>query len=236
MSYTLFVKSLTWKVKSQQVLDGVSFTGKSGDIIALVGENGAGKTTVMASIAGRRPSVHSEVTLEAGGETFDPALLPGAVGFLPDDGALISSTKVKDCLAELHILAQAMPVEDVESLAERYGVLRWRNKRVKSLSLGQRKRLSIIGLLIAQSPVVLLDEPFNGLDAQGFDLLKEDLQLLARAGCIVVFSTHVLDAVAEVATRMILLEGGQILFDGPLSRDNGSLTSSDIRSFIKSLP
>jgi ABC-2 type transport system ATP-binding protein len=188
----------------RQALSEVNFDAHGGELVAVIGPNGAGKTTLLSILAGvQRPS---SGTLVHGG---------GRIGWVPQNLALYSKLTVAE---NLRLFARLERVEDPEAavarMLEQTGLADRAEDRVARLSGGNRQRVNVALGLLADPPVVLLDEPTSALDPSQRERLWGFIAGLAERGASVVFSTHVVGEAERYAQRVLVLDRGQLLFDG----------------------
>jgi ABC-2 type transport system ATP-binding protein len=192
-------------------LRGVSFEANPSEVLAIVGPNGAGKTTLLSIIAGtQRPSAGGVIGPAAGGS-------PSAgVGWVPQQPALYSKLSVAenlDLFARLERVAD--PRAAVQRMLEQAALVGRAGDRVEVLSGGNRQRVNVAIGLIADPPVLALDEPSSALDPLQRERLWGFIRARARSGTSVVFSTHNVGEAQRFADRVLVLDEGRILFDGP---------------------
>jgi ABC-2 type transport system ATP-binding protein len=191
-------------------LRDISFDAHAGEVIAVVGPNGAGKTTLLSIIAGtQRPSAGS---VEGPAAARAPV---GHIGWVPQQPALYSKLSVAENLrlfARLEKVAEPEPA--VQRMLEQIGLLERAEERLERLSGGNRQRVNVAIGLIADPPVLALDEPSASLDPAQRERLWEFIRARSSAGTSVVFSTHTLGEVQRFAGRVIVLDRGELLFDG----------------------
>lgn len=201
-----------------EVLRRVDLAIGPGEIVALMGRNAAGKTTLLRAIAGLLGPLSG--TIAVGGAAVRPgAVGDGRVGYLPQDpGALLFSESVRD---ELMASRRAMTnrtvqhdLPDVDDLLARLGLMEVADRHPRSLSGGQRQRVAIGAVLAGGPRVVLLDEPTRGMDGVRKDELAALLRALAADGIAVVVATHEVELAAAVASRVVMLGGGEVIADG----------------------
>jgi ABC-2 type transport system ATP-binding protein len=200
----LSVGALSKSYGDQEALRGVSFDVHEGELVAIVGPNGAGKTTLLSILAG--------VQRQSSGTVSRP---PGEVGWVPQQPALYSKLTVVENLelfARLEKVPQ--PREAVERMLEQTGLHERANDRVERLSGGNRQRVNVALGLIADPPVLLLDEPSTALDPNQRERLWQFVSALARRGRSVVFSSHIVGEVERHAQRALVLDRGEQVFDG----------------------
>jgi ABC-2 type transport system ATP-binding protein len=198
-------------------LDDVSFTVPEGRIVGFVGPNGAGKTTAMRIALG-------VLTPDAGavrwrGEAVD-ARVRRRFGYMPEERGLYPKMRVIDqlvYLARLHGVAKADARRRAEETIEVLGVAERANDRVEALSLGNQQRVQLASALVHEPDVLVLDEPFSGLDPVGVDVLSGVLRRqAANHGVPVVFSSHQLELVERLCDSVVLIDRGRIVAQGTI--------------------
>lgn len=208
------VQNLTKEYGSLRAVDDLTFSVLPGRVTGFLGPNGAGKSTTMRLVLGLdRPT---SGTATVGGRlyaSFDEPLRQ--VGALLDAGAAHGSRTARD---HLRTLAASNRISErrVDTVLEESGLASVARRRVKTYSLGMRQRLGIAAALLGDPPVVLLDEPSNGLDPEGIIWIREVLRRLAREGRTVLVSSHLMNETASFADHLVVLGRGRLLADTPL--------------------
>jgi ABC-2 type transport system ATP-binding protein len=200
---------------SRAALSEVSFSAWPGETIAVIGPNGAGKTTLLSLLGGVQPATSGKL-VRAG----------GAVGWAPQQSALYSKLTVRE---NLRLFARLERVEDPEAAVARMldqtGLGDRADERVERLSDGNRQRVNVALALLADPPAILLDEPSSALDPGQRERLWSFVAQRAAQGMCVVFSTHLVTEASRHADRVLVLDQGELLFDGPpadLAAESGS--------------
>ncbi len=205
----LSVKGLVKSYGQRQALRGVDFELRAGELVAIVGPNGAGKTTLLSVLVGVQQADGGSVRYGADGAGAR------AVGWAPQQAALYSKLTVRE---NLRLFARLEGVADVEAtiaqMLEQTGLEERADERVEKLSGGNRQRVNVALGLLADPPVLALDEPSSALDPGQRARLWEFVGTLAARGTGVLFSTHHLGEVRRYASRAIVLADGEVLFDG----------------------
>jgi len=211
-------------------LDGVSFSVPEGALVGFVGRNGAGKTTAMRIALGVLAADEGEVRWR--GAPADLSVRR-RFGYMPEERGLYPRMRVLEqlvYLARLHGLAPDHAEARAMTLIERLHVLGDPAARVESLSLGNQQRIQLAAALVHEPDVLVLDEPFSGLDPTGVDVLAQVLLDEARSrGVPVVFSSHQLELVERVCDSVVLIDRGRIVADGTI----GALRASRARRLLR---
>ncbi len=210
-------------------LDDVSFSVPEGEIVGFVGPNGAGKTTAMRIALGVLEADAGEVRWR--GRPVD-AGVRRRFGYMPEERGLYPKMRVGDhliYLARLHGLGAGEARAQVRRTMELVGIADRARARVESLSLGNQQRVQLAAALAHRPEVLVLDEPFAGLDPVGVDVLSGVLREQAAAGVPVVFSSHQLDLVERLCERVVLIHRGRVLAAGRLA----DLRAADPRRLVR---
>ena len=197
-----------------QVLEGVGFTVAPGQMFGFCGSNGAGKTTTMRIAMGLARADAGEVRWN--GRPVDE-MVRRRIGYMPEERGLYPKMRVGEQLtyfARLHGLDAAAAGRAAQAWAERLGLGERRGDRVEKLSLGNQQRVQLAAALVSRPEVLILDEPFSGLDPVGVDSLADALLGQVREGVPVVFSSHQLDLVERLCDSVGILARGRMVATG----------------------
>jgi ABC-2 type transport system ATP-binding protein len=209
------VSGLTKKYGDRTVVDDVSFTLEPGTVTGFLGPNGAGKTTTMRMMTGLvAPSAGSAMV---DGRLYVELPNPGAViGTLLDASAVHPGRTGR---THLRLLAQTIGVSvgRVDDVLDLVGLTDAAHRRIAGYSLGMRQRLGIAGALLAEPPVLVFDEPANGLDPEGIRWMRDLLRSHAARGGTVLLSSHLLGEVEHTVDRLLVIGNGRIVADAPVA-------------------
>ncbi|WP_224386155.1 ABC transporter ATP-binding protein [Pseudonocardia sp. ICBG1293] len=207
---TLQIDGLGKRYGDTVALDGVTFDVRPGEIFGFVGSNGAGKTTTMRIALGVLAA--DSGTVHLGGRPVDLDVRR-TIGYMPEERGLYPKMKVGEqltYLAELHGVGRAAARRAVLRWSEQLGVAHRLDDTVDALSLGNQQRVQLAAALVHDPAVLVLDEPFSGLDPVAVDVMSEVLREKARAGVPVLFSSHQLDLVQRLCDRVGILVAGRM--------------------------
>jgi ABC-2 type transport system ATP-binding protein len=198
----------------------LSFAAPAGAVTGFLGPNGSGKTTTLRMLLGLvRPTAGAALIT---GVPYQRLARPRRrVGALLEATGFHPGRRARDHLAVL-AAAGGLPDRRVDEVLGQTGLAESAGRRVREFSLGMRQRLGIAAALLGNPPVLLLDEPANGLDPAGISWLRELLRALAAEGRTVVVASHVLGEVAQVASEVVIVSAGQLRFAGPLAEVGGT--------------
>jgi ABC-2 type transport system ATP-binding protein len=210
----LELQGLTRRYGDVVALDDLSFTVREGQMFGFVGPNGAGKTTTMRIVLGVLEPDRGEVRWR--GRLVD-AETRRRFGYMPEERGLYPKMRVRDQLeyfARLHGLAAGEAADAANHWIERLGVAERAGDRVEQLSLGNQQRVQLAAALVHDPEVLVLDEPFSGLDPVGVDVLAEVLAERAAAGIPVIFSSHQLELVERLCEAVAIINHGRLVASG----------------------
>ena len=199
----------------KKVLKGISFTAEGGKAFGLLGRNGAGKTTTIRILMNVFSQDAGEVLLD--GKPIDYEKI--GFGYLPEERGLYPKQKIVDQLvyfAELKGMEKKDAVKAVDYWLTRLGMAEYRNKKLETLSKGNQQKIQLVTALAHDPDIVVLDEPFSGLDPVNAMLLKEVVKETIAKGKIVLFSSHQMNYIEEFCDSIAILNGGQIVLTGDL--------------------
>jgi ABC-2 type transport system ATP-binding protein len=197
-------------------LDDMSFDVRAGEIFGFVGSNGAGKTTTMRITLGVLAADAGEVRWDGAPVTLDTRR---QIGYMPEERGLYPRMRVGEqlvYLARLHGMSPAAATAAMEEWTERLGVDARRGDDVQKLSLGNQQRVQLAAALVHNPNILVLDEPFSGLDPVAVDVMSQVLRERAAEGVPVMFSSHQLDLVERICDRVGIVRSGSMVACGPV--------------------
>jgi ABC-2 type transport system ATP-binding protein len=213
----LELRGLTRRYGEVVALDDLSFSVREGQMFGFVGPNGAGKTTAMRIVLGVLEPDAGEVRWR--GRPVD-AQSRQRMGYMPEERGLYPKMRVRDQLeyfARLHGLSPKDARDSTTYWTERLGVAERSGDRVEQLSLGNQQRVQLAAALVHGPELLVLDEPFSGLDPVGVDVLAEVLAERARGGVPVIFSSHQLDLVERLCEAVAIINRGRLVATGAVA-------------------
>lgn len=219
MSAMIELQNLTKRFGSLTAVDDMNLTVVEGEIFGFIGPNGAGKTTTLRMISGLLQPTSGEIRVAGHPVHSEPNLVHGAIGYMPDFFGVYNDMKVweyLDFFAACYRVTEADRSRLIDDLLELVDLSHNREDWVDKLSRGMKQRLSLARTLVHDPQVLILDEPASGLDPRARVEIRELLVELARMGKTVFFSTHILADVAEICTRVGIIEAGRLVAVGGL--------------------
>lgn len=211
----LELKNIEKSFGEKKVLTGVSFQAEGGKAFGLLGRNGAGKTTSIRILMNVFPADSGEVLMD--GQPIDYKKVQ--IGYLPEERGLYPKKIIMDQLtyfAELKGMSRKAAVKSIDYWLERLGMTEYRNKRLDTLSKGNQQKIQLITALAHDPDIVILDEPFSGLDPVNAMLLKDVVKEQIGKGKIVLFSSHQMSYIEEFCDSIAILNAGRVALHGEL--------------------
>jgi ABC-2 type transport system ATP-binding protein len=204
---------------TQKAVDDISFSIEQGSIFGLLGPNGAGKTTLLRMITGIFYPDEGNIILD--GKTFDPVNDTLKIGYMPEERGLYKKMKIGEqavYLAQLKGLSKADAMQKIKFWFERLEMQSWWNKKIEDLSKGMGQKLQFVITVLHEPKLIILDEPFSGLDPVNANLIKDEIYGLAQRGSTVIFSTHRMEQVEEICDHIALINLGKKILDGTVNQ------------------
>lgn len=218
MEPLLSLSHLVKHYATQKAVDDISFDIQKGSIFGLLGPNGAGKTTLLRMITGIFYPDGGEIKLD--GKHFDPLLDIREIGYMPEERGLYKKMKIGEqalYLAQLRGLSKAEAMDRIKYWFEKFEMQSWWNKKVEDLSKGMSQKLQFVITVLHEPKLIILDEPFSGLDPLNANLIKDEIYALAKKGATIIFSTHRMEQVEEICDHIVLVNLGKKILDGTVA-------------------
>jgi ABC-2 type transport system ATP-binding protein len=218
MEPLLSLSHLVKHYATQKAVDDISFDIQKGSIFGLLGPNGAGKTTLLRMITGIFYPDGGEIKLD--GKHFDPLLDIREIGYMPEERGLYKKMKIGEqalYLAQLRGLSKADAMVKIKYWFEKFEMQSWWNKKVEDLSKGMSQKLQFVITVLHEPKLIILDEPFSGLDPLNANLIKDEIYNLAKKGSTIIFSTHRMEQVEEICDHIVLVNLGKKVLDGSVT-------------------
>lgn len=211
----LELKNINKSFGEKQVLNGVSFAAEGGKAFGLLGRNGAGKTTSIRILMNVFPADSGEVLVDGSPINYDAV----SFGYLPEERGLYPKKLILDQLvyfAELKGMDRKSAVRSIDYWLDRLDMSQYRNKRLDTLSKGNQQKIQLITALAHDPHIVILDEPFSGLDPVNAMLLKDVVKEEIAKGKIVLFSSHQMSYIEEFCDQIAIIHTGKVVLHGDL--------------------
>lgn len=215
----LSIKNLKKYYATQKAVDDISFDIEQGSIFGLLGPNGAGKSTLLRMVTGIFYPDSGQVLFN--GEPFDSIKHVAEMGYMPEERGLYKKMKIGEqalYLAQLRGLSRAEAEKRSREWFARLDMTTWWDKKVEDLSKGMSQKLQFVTTVIHNPRLLILDEPFSGLDPVNANILKDEIFRLAKGGTTIIFSTHRMEQVEEICDQIILVNQGKKILDGSVKQ------------------
>ncbi len=215
----LEVRNLKKYFATQKAVDDISLEIPQGSIFGLLGPNGAGKTTLIRMITGIFYPDSGEIILK--GKPFDPENDARFIGYMPEERGLYKKMKIGEqalYLARLKGLSRQDAMVKIKDWFARLEMDSWWNKKVEDLSKGMGQKLQFVITVLHEPDLIILDEPFSGLDPVNSNLIKDEIYRLAKKGSTIIFSTHRMEQVEEICDQIVLVNKGKKILDGSVQQ------------------
>lgn len=210
----LSIQNVVKRYDKHTAVDNVSFDVPKGSVFGLLGPNGAGKTSLIRMIT-------TITGPDQGAIYFDGVLLdersPEQIGYMPEERGLYKKMKVGEqllYLAQLKGLSKAQADTAIEYWLTKFEIKDWWNKKVEDLSKGMQQKIQFIATVVHKPKLLILDEPFTGLDPINTNLIKDEIRQLNEQGISIIFSTHRMEQVEEMCDHIVLINQGKNVLEG----------------------
>lgn len=202
---------------SIKAVNGISFTARDGEITGLLGPNGAGKTTTLRMLYSLLPPDSGQILIDDLDPTRDSLAIKRTLGVVPDSRGLYTRLTARENIryyGQMQGMTNARLQQRIDELIETLDMADFIDRRTEGFSQGQRVKVAIARAVVHQPRTVLLDEPSNGLDVMSTRALREYILSLKDAGLCIVLSTHIMQEVAALCDRIVIIAKGRIAADG----------------------
>ncbi len=210
----LSLRNVTKKYHNHVAVDSVTFDIPKGSIFGLLGPNGAGKTSLIRIITTITGADSGEILLD--GEKLN-SLHPTQIGYMPEERGLYKKMKVGDqlmYLARLKGLSKSDARNAIMAWFKKFEIEDWWNKKIEELSKGMQQKIQFISTVIHDPKLIILDEPFTGLDPINTNLMKDEIHRMNEEGASIIFSTHRMEQVEEICRDIVLINQGKNILEG----------------------
>lgn len=222
----LEIKNLTKIYKGgKTAVDNLSLTVRAGDIYGFIGHNGAGKTTTIKAVVGIHDFDKGEIRVDGKDVRTQSLACKKAMAYIPDNPDIyeyLTGIQYLNFLADIYQVPAGERMERIRREAEDFGIYSVLGDLISTYSHGMRQKLALTGALIHEPKLLVLDEPFVGLDPEASLLLKRKMHAFCEKGSAIFFSTHVLEVAEKLCNRIAVISGGKLMVEGDtkkLTRD-----------------
>lgn len=210
----LLIDHVTKTFEKTTAVKGISLNVSEQTIFGLLGPNGAGKTTLIRMITNIFVQDSGTITLNGIPEGMKRNMF---IGYMPEERGLYKKMKIGEqlmYLAQLKNLSKKQAKENIDYWLDKFDIADWWNKKVEELSKGMQQKIQFIATVIHNPKLIILDEPFSGLDPINANLIKDEIFELRQKGATVLFSTHRMEQVEEICEEIALINKGEIILKG----------------------
>ena len=231
----LEVKHVAMSYGEVKAVQDLSFTIQPGEIFGLLGTNGAGKTTTFRMIMGLIKTKEGSISYFNHEVSYEDV---NTIGYMIEERSLLTKVTVKDLMMYLGQLKDVSK-EDIETRLdywlERFGISSYKTKKVKELSKGNQQKIQFIAALINNPKLLILDEPFSGLDPINTEIFVSAIRDFQKQGAMVIFSSHQLDHVESFCEKIVVLEKGKVILEGPIQEIKEAYQKLNIKIKAKNI-
>ena len=220
----LYIQHLTKRYGEKKAVDDLSLHIAAGEIYGFIGHNGAGKTTTLKSVVGILQFDEGEITIDGHSVKADPLACKRELAYIPDNPDLydfMTGIKYLNFVADIFGVGAAERQERIRKYAEAFELTEDLAQPVAAYSHGMKQKLAIIAAWLHQPKLVIMDEPFVGLDPKASHLLKGMMRELCDRGGAIFFSTHVLEVAEKLCDKVAIIKGGKLIRSGTMDEVKG---------------
>ena len=218
------IKNVSKLYGSKKALDNVSFTVNKGEIFAFIGHNGAGKTTLIKSICGILDFDEGEILIDGKSIKDEPIACKKIMAYVSDDPELYENMKAISFInfvCDMYDVPTEVRERNIKKYAEMFGIENELGSTIKTFSHGMKQKVALIAALSHEPKVLIMDEPFVGLDPKAIFDMKEVMKNTVKNGGTIFFSTHILDMAEKLCDRVAIVKKGQIIKVGDMKKIRG---------------
>ncbi len=225
------IKNVTKKYGDKKALDNVSFTVNDGDIFAFIGHNGAGKTTLIKSIVGIHDFDEGDILINNISIKDNPVECKKLMAFVPDNPETYEHMKAIDYInfiCDMYDVKKDVRRNNIEKYSKIFGMENKLNDTIDSFSHGMKQKVVLISALAHDPKILVMDEPFVGLDPKAVFDIKEILNEMVKEGKIVFYSTHILDVAEKLCSRVAIIKNGKLVKSGSMKEIKGDKSLENV--------
>ena len=218
------IKNVTKKYGNNVALKDVSFNVNDGEIFAFIGHNGAGKTTLIKAIVGIHKFDEGDILINGKSIKVDPVSCKKEMAFVPDNPELYEQMKAIDFInfiCDMYEVPQEVREKNITKYAKMFDIEKNLNDTIESFSHGMKQKIALISALAHDPKILVMDEPFVGLDPKAVFDVKEIMNEMIKQGKIIFFSTHILDVAEKLCSKVAIIKKGEILKVGSMEEVKG---------------
>ena len=225
------IKNVTKKYGNKKAVDNVSFTVNDGDIFAFIGHNGAGKTTLIKSIVGIHDFDEGDILIDGMSIKEKPVECKKLMAFVPDNPETYEHMKAIDYInfiCDMYETDKETREKNISKYAKMFEMEDKLNDTIDSYSHGMKQKIVLISALAHDPKILIMDEPFVGLDPKAVFDIKEVLNEMVKEGKIVFYSTHILDVAEKLCSRVAIIKNGKLVKSGSMKEIKGDKSLENV--------
>ena len=218
------IKNVTKKYGNKVAIKDVSFNVEDGEIFAFIGHNGAGKTTLIKAIVGIHEFDNGDILINGKSIKDNPVGCKKEMAYVPDNPELYEGMKAIDFInfiCDMYDISQSVREKNIKKYAKLFEIEDNLNDTIDSFSHGMKQKIALIAALSHDPKVLIMDEPFVGLDPKAVFDIKEIMKEMIKEGKIIFFSTHILDVAEKLCSRVAIIKKGELLKVGNMKEVKG---------------
>ena len=218
------IKNVTKKYGDKTALSNISFNVNDGEIFAFIGHNGAGKTTLIKSIVGIHEFDEGDILINGSSIKKNPIECKKQMAFVPDNPELYENMKAIDFInfiCDMYEIDKETREKNISKYSKLFEIENELNNTIDSFSHGMKQKVALISALCHEPKVLIMDEPFVGLDPKAVFDVKEIMNEMIKEGKIIFFSTHILDVAEKLCSRVAIIKKGQLVKVGSMDEIKG---------------
>ncbi len=227
----LEIKSLTKIYGEKKAVDNLSLHIGKGEMYAFIGHNGAGKTTTIKSVCGLLNFDEGEILIDGVSIKENPIECKRKIAYLPDNPDLyefMSGIKYLNFIGDIYGVNKEDRIERVRKYADMFGITGDLAQPISAYSHGMKQKLALISALIHEPKLLVMDEPFVGLDPKAAFLLKEEMKRICENGGAIFFSTHVLEVAEKICDKIAIIKDGKLIISGDMAEVKGNTSLESV--------
>ena len=216
---------------NKKAVDNLCITVEAGDIYGFIGHNGAGKSTTIKSVVGVLEFTEGEIYIDGHSVKKEPMECKSITAYIPDNPDIYESLKgiqYLNFIADIYKVSKEDREIEIKKYAEIFEITSALGDLISSYSHGMKQKLAIISALLHKPKLLILDEPFVGLDPKASHLLKQEMKKLCNEGVAIFFSTHVLEVAEKLCDKVAIIKDGKIVSKGTMEEVKGNSSLEDI--------
>lgn len=227
----LKISNLTKIYGEKKAVDNLSLHIKAGEMYAFIGHNGAGKTTTIKSVCGLLNFDNGEILIDGISIKENPIECKRKIAYIPDNPDLyefMSGIKYLNFIADIYGVSKNEREEKIKKYSDMFGLISDLAQPISAYSHGMKQKLALISALIHSPKLLVMDEPFVGLDPKASFLLKEEMKEICKNGGAIFFSTHVLDVAEKICDKIAIIKDGKLIVSGDMENVKGNTSLESV--------